>query len=294
MSNKIFRIYPIRTSRNKWKIKLHRIHICTSNCKIKIINEFDNLLIINNPYFKDGKCENYSKLHKTLINISQFNEENGLIDDNSILFNSDCKVIPDRSFKLSIYYPLSYKFEIIITTDTDNGYTLKELIKYIKILYKFIYEEEERTATPQLFKLKKYCILCGNKDFGKYIKQIETKDIEGECCICFNEYSSEETVGKLNCDHMFHGNCIKNWFANTGTCPMCRSNAFECKECDGSGIIHYEFSGTVIPVDKRGMNLNRNMSNGVFGIYDYDFEDLLIESLYYDRIKKELHMNIVS
>jgi len=294
MNNKILRIYPIRPTRNKWKINLHRIHICTSNCKIKIINELGNLVLINNPNFKDGKCENYSKVKKTLINISEFNEENGLIDDNSILLNSDYKVIPDRSFKLSIYYPLSYKFEIIISTNTDNGYTLKELIKYIKILYKFIYEEEERTATPQLFKLKKYCISCGNKDFEKYIMQIDTKDIEGECCICFSEYSNEKTIGKLNCEHMFHNNCIKNWFSNTGTCPMCRNNAFECKKCDGSGIIHYEFNGTVIPIEQRGMNLSRNMTNGIFGIYDYDFEDLLIESLSYDRVKKELQMNIIS
>jgi len=288
------RIYPIRTTKNKWKIKLHKIHFCNSNCKIKIIKEHDSLVLINNPDYKDEKCQNYGKIKKTLINISQFNEDNCLVDDNGVLFNYDSKVIPDRSFKLNIIYPLSYKFEIMITTDTKSGYTLKELIKYIKILYKFVYEEEERTSTPQLFKLKKYCISCGNKDFEKYIKQIDSRNVEGSCCICFNDYSTENMIGKLYCGHMYHNECIKNWFSNTGTCPVCRNNAFECKECDGTGVIHYEFNGTVIPIEHRGINLNRNMTNGVFGIYDYDFEDLLIESLFYDRTKKELQMNIIS
>ena len=215
-----------------------------------------------------------------------------MTDDNGILHNYDMIVIPDKSFKITINYPLSYLFEIIITTDSEYGCMLKDLIRYIKILYKFIYEEEERTATPQLFKLKKYCVTCGNKDFNRYIKQIDS--IEGDCCICYNEYKTDEKIGELQCKHTFHNMCIKTWFSKTGTCPICRNNAFECKECDGSGIVPYEFNGIVIPFNERGINFNRNPTNGIFGIYNYDLEDLLIESLQYDKIKKELRMKIIS
>lgn len=292
MRNKIIRVYPIRTSREKWNINLFKTHKCTELCDINLETNGNELIITNNPNFKDGKCEKYNKIEKTLLQISSFNPENGLFDENSTLYNLDMKVIPDNSFKLSLYYPLSYTFDIIISTNTHNGFTLRELIKYIKTLYEFIYEEEERTSTPQIFTLKKYCISCGNKDFTKYIENISSP--EGDCCICYNEYKNELEVAKLKCNHIFHNDCIKKWFMNNGTCPFCRCNVFECTNCDGTGIIYYQFTGNVIPIQERGINLYRNLSNGIFGIYNYDLDDLLIKSLTYDRRKKQLYIDIIS
>lgn len=293
MKDKIIRVYPIRTTRKKWNINLFKNHICTQLCNIKLETNNENELIIkNNPNFKNGKCEEFNTIKKTLIHMSTFNTENGHIDENGILCNLDMKVIPDNSFKICIYYPLSYSFDIVISTNTYNGFTLRELIKYIKTLYEFIYNEEERTATPQVFTLKKYCFSCDNKNFDKYIENIDSPD--GDCCICCNEYKNDSTVAKLKCKHIFHNECIKTWFNTNGTCPFCRCNVFECKNCDGSGIIYYQFTGTVIPLEERGINLNRNLSNGIFGIYNFDLDDLLLQSLSYDRIKKQLYINIIS
>ena len=297
MSDKIIRRYPIRKTRKKWNIKLYSRHICSEFCDIKILRDAripTQLFIMNNPFYKNGKCEKYNIISDTFIRLAYFNSENNHIDDSNELYDPNIKVIPDSCFKLSVYYPLTYLFEIIISSNTQDGYSLKDIIGYIKTLYEFIYEEEERTATPQIYNLTKYCIECSNKDVETHIENIECQNSKEDCCICYNEYAKGEIIGKLKCGHLYHKDCVVKWFDSNGTCPMCRYNVFDCKNCDGSGIIHYRFVGTVIPIEERGVNTYRNMTNGIFGIYDCDLEDLIINGLSYDRTKKHLRMNIIS
>ena len=296
MSNKKIRIYPIRTTRNQWNIKLYRYHNCSDQCKINIIEDSeypDEILLITNPSYKDGKCDKYNKIEPTLIRLVDFSPHDNSIGEIGTLFNSNSKVIPDNLFTISISYPMSYVFEIVIRSTTGNGFTLKDVITYIKILYEFIYAEEERTATPQNYQLKKKCNTCQTKDILKYIEHIRPLN-DTECCICCCEYGEAETVSKLPCKHIFHDDCISRWFLKSGTCPVCRNNVFECEHCDGSGIINYQFIGTVIPFENRDGYMTRNLTNGTFGIYNSDIEDLFIESLKYNRLEKRMHINIIS
>jgi len=296
MSNRNIRIYPIRTSRKNWEIKLFQYHLCSENCNIRFLIDNDNpneIIITPNPNYINNKCDKYKSIQRLYMQLSAFNSENAQIGNSGILCNPDNIVIPDNSFTIHLHYPLSRIIEINISSESI-GFSLRELIKYIKSLYEFIYEEEERTATNRVYQLKKYCYSCSEKDISKYIDNYETKEGDGECPICFCEYEPNIKVSKLRCDHIFHSNCIQKWFKSSGTCPMCRNNVFDCKNCDGTGIINYEFTGVVIPLNERGINLNRNVTNGIFGIYDYDLDDLIIKSLFYDRIKKILYMNIIS
>lgn len=43
-----------------------------------------------------------------------------------------------------------------------------------------------------------------------------------ECPICRD--TLQESVVRLPCDHYFHKSCIKNWFDEHNTCPICRKN----------------------------------------------------------------------
>lgn len=297
MNNQL-RIYPIRNTRKKWNINLYKYHTCSEDCNKRLIADSDELILTDNPNYINGVCEKYNKLEKTFLRLVSFRED-GTFGEGDRLYGIDDTVIPDKSFVILVYYPLSFVLEVVINSETTKGYTLLEIINSIKTVYEYIYEEEEQTATPQVYELKKICYTCGKKDLLKYVDYFafdsESKtDNENECSICYNTYEIGSNVAKLKCNHNFHSSCIEEWFKTSGTCPICRNNVFECVNCDGSGIIYYQFTGTVIPIEERGMNLNRNPTNGVFGIYDCDLENLFIESLSYNRVKKKLYINMVS
>jgi len=253
--------------------------------------------VLNNPKYINGKCQYYNKLIPVKIKLSTF-DINKPDSGAGLLYNFDEKVIKDNSFVVTINFPLSNELEVIISTPFENnGFTLKELLYSIKNLYEVIYESEYETSTPQNFNLKKICTSCGNKnidDFSTKIDTIKEKILE-ECCICLSELNNEDEkyiAIKLKCGHIYHKYCINKWIETTAKCPTCRTNVFECNNCDGGGIIFYTFNGIVIPLEERGDNLNRNYSNGIFGIHSYDIEDLIINKLSYNRKKKRLYLDI--
>ena len=45
---------------------------------------------------------------------------------------------------------------------------------------------------------------------------------KNECVICLTKYELNEKVILLPCTDMFHTECIKNWFKNQDSCPLCK------------------------------------------------------------------------
>lgn len=42
------------------------------------------------------------------------------------------------------------------------------------------------------------------------------------CVICIEPLQSKQTTIILDCNHIYHKNCILDWFNKELTCPMCR------------------------------------------------------------------------
>ena len=84
----MIRVYPIRTSRKKWKIPLYCYHNCSENCNIILVNNNENndYLLLENPDYKDGICSFNKKLQKTYIPISTFNIDEPLGDNGPLYF----------------------------------------------------------------------------------------------------------------------------------------------------------------------------------------------------------------
>ena len=72
-----------------------------------------------------------------------------------------------------------------------------------------------------------------------------------ECCICLEEGSNK--FMKLNCDHLFHEKCIKDWIRENNSCPICREK-FPEKEDENTSDIP-------VPENNFDGNLEENLIN---------------------------------
>jgi len=260
-------MYPIRFSKNKWRIPI--------NPPIKIID-----------------VENTGKL----------NEIQGIDDI----------VIYARQLIINICFPLTNY--AIFELNVDTGHlTRRELLATIYDLYKQVYDIEEATATRLTYSLHGSCEICENSepyesidispgvpsdfpssekdsdfppsekasDFPSSEKASDFPSSEKasdfppseKCSICF-EVNNDV---KLRCGHPFHKTCIDQWLESSNTCPLCRTDLYSCERCTQA-----TFTATVIPPEHRA-DQYRNNTDGLFGIYMYDMEKLVIEDLFFNK-----------
>ena len=299
MKEQITRVHPIRTTKKQWTIPMYCRHACNLYCSKIYSRDQSNLniyryFLVNNPIYNNGKCIKYDCLESTFIRLSSFNIENPT-GATGPLYESDSIVIPDTNISVLLTYPLSTPVNVNIISPTSRGFTLKHLIYSIKMVYQYIYSEEERTSTPRSYHIKKRCTVCLNKN-KDYVNDIELsyENTDNECSICYTKYSLQNSSGQLLCKHIFHKNCIQKWLETSNTCPLCRKYIGKCDACNGSEFIYYGYDGVVIPIEHRGAILNRNTTDGIFGIFGHDIEDLIIENIHYDREARILTLNIGS
>lgn len=92
-------------------------------------------------------------------------------------------------------------------------------------------EKREREKKELIESMEKRKALVGKEKIENYFPEITT------CKVCKEEYGNEKDLIKLPCGHIFHLNCISNWFLYTNEqtkkqnhkCPLCikKANAEE-------------------------------------------------------------------
>ncbi len=303
------RIYPLRTTSSIWKIKLYSKHICNDMCKLAYLHEYlpDNssiMFIIDNPNYVDGRCPYSMKLNTSSVQISNYNKRDPNTIDGELLFYNNI-VIPDKEIYLNISFPLKDPKNILIKSDNELGFSLSYLLNKIKNVYKWIYQEEENTTSIKTFKIIDQCNCILDKTENILNSLIDIKDINGingindinniykdeKCSICLENL--KDNLKKTRCNHMFHKDCINEWVIpnSKNTCPLCRNNLYLCENNCVNGIIYKEYIGKVIPRHLRGIS-SRNITDGIFGIYGYDIEDLFIDEMLYNSVTKVLYPKI--
>nr|XP_053630474.1 E3 ubiquitin-protein ligase RNF126-A-like [Cherax quadricarinatus] len=48
-----------------------------------------------------------------------------------------------------------------------------------------------------------------------------------QCSVCMEDFTIDESVRRLYCEHCFHNDCIIPWLELHGTCPICRKLLLE-------------------------------------------------------------------
>lgn len=46
---------------------------------------------------------------------------------------------------------------------------------------------------------------------------------ETMCSICMEVLTRDESVMRLQCEHMFHADCVRQWVQTKNQCPLCRA-----------------------------------------------------------------------
>ena len=66
--------------------------------------------------------------------------------------------------------------------------------------------------------------------FNRYGYVDEQQNLES-CCICLEDImtTDKNSIITLNCNHVFHEECIQTWKALKNTCPICRRSLMEIK-----------------------------------------------------------------
>jgi hypothetical protein len=287
-------VYPLRKTALAWRIPIMTIHTCDESCLYKFskIDIEDECYIVQkeNGKYKNGKCNKYGKKISAFIQLKFFDIKK-LIVDNEPLYNPHEIVISDTVIDIIVRFPLKNPVQISLFAPSKNGFTRAKLIDGLKKIYEFIYKEEERTATPIIYEYREDCINCKNKDIVDFLKNKKLNQDE-LCSIC---YFKENLNGvSLPCEHNFHKDCILSWLKENNTCPLCRKHVISCQSCNGLCFISHTEQNVVIPVEYRGNFRNRNTTDGIFGIWGYDFEDLYLKQLFYDKKRKILDIYIGS
>ena len=57
--------------------------------------------------------------------------------------------------------------------------------------------------------------------------QVFNNETPHTCSICHSQIEQNSIVRHLHCNHIFHANCIDQWFSQHINCPLCRQNITE-------------------------------------------------------------------
>ena len=280
------RIYPLRTSSLQWKIALYSKHLCSDTCKLSYVTHDSVMIIVDNPDYNDGKCSYYHTINPSIIQISDFSPSRPHTMDGELLYDEQI-VIPDTEIYIAVEFPVTHSKKIKVVSPDPLGFSLSSLLQTIKEMYEWVYSYEEQTATEKQFSIQKRCE-CNQEPFYSDHNN-ENKD--RKCPICLED--DDKPLCQTTCEHTFHTECIDRWVSNgKETCPLCRHPLRNCDDCGGTKVKTIYYNGKVVPKELREESC-RNHTDGIFGIYGYDVDQLFIEDMIYNSVTKTVTLRLL-
>lgn len=273
--------YPKRDNKIYREIDMFNVHKCDFSCMVNIYQTGD-IVHFNVNELVDGLCEKNETITRGMIKLDSFEKDNPETTMGELLH--DDEIILTKGFNVYICFPVNNK--CIFKIDAEKNTTLGELLDTIKRIYQQIYDEEYNTCTPIRYTLVENCSDCNILSIQHDINNKEK--IEGqECVICLHD---DKDAIKLDCGHILHNECLSQWVAlNNNTCPICREYINKCNSCNGKLQIEKEYENKVIPIEHR-RGICRNTTDGTFGVYGLDFENLYLNRIFYSNVGNKLYL----
>lgn len=259
------------------------MHKCSILCKLNFNLEIDDDFVTNLIISDDGICQRQKKICESVVNIYSFSASSPTTIDGDLLKSEEI-CIKDEKIKINISFPV--RTPLTVNIYSKGGFTLSQILEKLKKIYKYMYEKEKRTSNYKKYVVHQECQKC--KTFSGIHSEIDSlpfSSSQEECVVCQEE---DMNLTQLKCNHTFHSSCIKKWSENHNTCPLCRKVFYSCVDCKDTKYVKKIFRSKILPKKYRDNPFIRPDTDGYFGIYLRDFEDLNIKTLIYYKKKKTL------
>lgn len=127
----------------------------------------------------------------------------------------------------------------------SSSYTLRKLMKYsthLHTLLKWIFNLFSNYICYPLCKLQGS--YHHQQRVCKYVSQFQEEEEEVDCAVCLCTMKEMEEIRVLQCEHVFHKDCLDKWLSfkyNNTTCPLCRVSVGPIRNLDAQVITDDDF-----------------------------------------------------
>ena len=217
--------------------KNYKIKYISNMCKRTVITlilkyELINKIIINNNIRVTNGINEFKYHDKWLFEICLHNP-NEVYDPKKLYFPEHLKYeyryidfVKHLSNLIKLNMDTKYLYHIsqlredeivwINNYSQHNGYEINIDINWVN---------ENDDFSTQYYVNEKYKVKDSNSALIDKIEDIvyDSNKFEcSSCTICMCEFEEKEVIKKVNCNHMFHSECIKQWILREPKCPCCR------------------------------------------------------------------------
>ena len=171
------------------------------------------------------------RFNKIKWTIPTYEERNGIIrkaniplmefDERSI-HNATAIVIPKTYNFIRMRVKFPFQNSYIEEFDVDL-HSISEILGHTKSLF-------FRLFTAALIVSDECDSRCIHKKNPQF-KEEKSRELDSECSICLQTMKRST---KLDCGHLYHSQCIREWYKQENTCPMCRCPIVSCDKCFSS------------------------------------------------------------
>ena len=193
-----------------------------------------------------------------------------LSDDDHLSLPADflsTTVITEGRAVFGITFPFTRPMVKLV--EKSAPWTMKDVLSMMDVLYTLAYDEEDHNRIHEVFTS---CTCSNELDDAKF--SFSRLD-ESSCRICLSSRMSTKLI--LPCEHMFHVRCIRGWFKEQNSCPLCKQPVDPCAKCDSKRTIEYALTDNQL---RQLTGAPRVPTQGPFGIGALHYEQLYFSAVF--------------
>lgn len=204
-----------------------RIHVVPFSDTLPSAYNFDIFGDYVRPFFAKAVLDRFTLGQTFLQNGVQFKvvatdpvSETCRVGDSTEIFCEGCLhptaqnlLSPDQASRLSAFPPGLQM--LLLNSDMFGDGTVAERI----IRAQERHQQVQQSARTQEHIQRATRELTWSPELVSELRTEQT-----ECVVCLSEFQDGDRIRALQCDHIFHADCVDEWLGRDSHCPLCRNS----------------------------------------------------------------------